>query len=139
MESNNDETLSRVGERIRSYRKSRGLRIKDLTADLLTRHGVQIGESMLSRIENGQIELRINNLQAIASVLGVEIAELIRFPPSNRYPISVLDDPRILSRIGRLRKHISDDAIRQSLLTFIDTLLMVASDTDTDTDSKDKH
>lgn len=136
MESNNDETLSRVGERIRSYRKSRGLRIKDLTADLLSRHGVQIGESMLSRIENGQIELRINSLQAIASVLGVEVNELIRFPRSNQYPISVLDDPRILNRIGRLRKYISDDAIRQSLLTFIDTLLMVASNTEKDSKNK---
>ncbi|MBW7857114.1 MAG: helix-turn-helix transcriptional regulator [Leptonema sp. (in: Bacteria)] len=132
MESSNDETLSRVGERIRSYRKSRGLRIKDLTANLLSKHGVQIGESMLSRIENGQIELRITNLKAIAAVLGVEVNELLRFPPVAHTPLSILDNSRILNRIHKLRKYLNDEVIQESLVQFIDVLLEVSSEKKSD-------
>lgn len=125
METGYDTTLGRIGERIRTFRKSRGLRMKDLAADLLERQGVQIGESMISRIENGQTELRLGNLHAIAAALNVDVSELLRLPAPDHHPLGVLDDPRLLYRVRQLRALLTDEQIRISLIQFIDLLLLM--------------
>ena len=128
-DAGSDSTLIRIGEKIRSFRKSRGLRMKDLAAQLQSAQGVQIGESMLSRIENGQTELRLSNLQAIATALHVDLAELLRLPGQDNHPIQVLDDPRLHYRIRQLRSVLSDEQIRISLIQFMDLLLLMEEET----------
>jgi transcriptional regulator with XRE-family HTH domain len=103
--------------------------MKDLAADLLESQGVQIGESMLSRIENGQTELRLGNLHAIATALRVDISELLRMPARDHHPLGVLDDPRLLYRVRQLRATLDDEQIRISIIQFIDLLLLMEKQT----------
>ncbi len=125
MKNGYEITLCNIGERIRRFRKSRGLRMKDLSAALLEHQGIQIGESMLSRIENGQTELRLGNLHAIATALDVDVSELLRRPTSEHHPLGVLDDPRLLYRVRQLRARLTDEQIRISLIQFMDLLLLM--------------
>lgn len=64
-----------VGERIRMYRKSRGLTLQQL-ADL-----VHKSRASISKYENGEIVVDIETLSEIAEALQVEMARLVDYHP----------------------------------------------------------
>ena len=70
MSARNDSTLSRVGERIRALRQSRGMTQSELAGGDVTRN-------MLSRIENGAALPSLPTLVAIASRLSVPVGALL--------------------------------------------------------------
>ena len=70
MGAKKDNTLSRVGERIRALRQSRGMTQSELVGDDVTRN-------MLSRIENGAALPSLPTLVAIASRLDVPVGALL--------------------------------------------------------------
>lgn len=69
-----------VGERIRMYRKSRGLTLQQL-ADL-----VHKSRASISKYENGEIVLDIETLSEIAEALQVGISRLTDYSPNRSQP-----------------------------------------------------
>lgn len=63
--------MSTTTERIRSFRKKRKLNQEEI-ADLLG-----ISQRMYSKLENGEIEIKLNRLHDIAHILQVNISDLI--------------------------------------------------------------
>lgn len=59
-----------VGHRLKQFRKSAGMRLKDV-AD-----AAGCSESMLSKVENGQVSPSINMLHRLTKALGVNISSL---------------------------------------------------------------
>ena len=64
--------LPLLGQRIKHYRTAAGLTLDDLSKP------VGLASSQLSLIENGKREPRLSQLQAIATALGVDSADLMR-------------------------------------------------------------
>lgn len=62
----------KVGERVRTLRISQGLRQEDLAARS------RITRTHLSRIERGQVNMRMDNLEAICEGLSVQPDEIMR-------------------------------------------------------------
>jgi transcriptional regulator with XRE-family HTH domain len=77
-----DEQSVRIGKRIRSERKSKGLTLKLL--------GEQVGFSVpyLSQIENGRVNLNITTLESISRALGLPMIDL--FVESQKSEISLV-------------------------------------------------
>lgn len=63
-----------IGQRLRHLRRASGLRLRDV-ADK-----AQCSESMLSKIENGQVSPSINMLHRITRILNVNMATLFEAP-----------------------------------------------------------
>ncbi len=63
-----------VGNRLRQFRRSAGLRLRDV-AD-----AAGCSESMLSKVENGQVSPSINMLHRLTKALGVNISNLFVSP-----------------------------------------------------------
>lgn len=59
-----------IGNRLKAFRRSSGLRLKDV-AD-----AAGCSESMLSKVENGQVSPSINMLHRLAKALGINISSL---------------------------------------------------------------
>ncbi|MEM1267540.1 MAG: cupin domain-containing protein [Pseudomonadota bacterium] len=59
-----------VGDRLRQFRRSSGLRLKDVA------EAAGCSESMLSKVENGQVSPSINMLHRLTRALGVNISSL---------------------------------------------------------------
>ncbi|WP_203433198.1 helix-turn-helix transcriptional regulator [Jiangella asiatica] len=79
-----DLDIVTLGRRIRHTRKAAGLTLSDLAA------AVDRAPSLLSQIENGRREPRLTLLQAIATALGVEVADLLKpEPPSHRAALEI--------------------------------------------------
>jgi transcriptional regulator with XRE-family HTH domain len=72
------EILAHVGGRIRLYRKSRGLTIEQLAAQ------VHKSKASMSKYESGHIALDIATLYAITQALGVSAAQLFDGAPGDR-------------------------------------------------------
>ncbi|MFM9277991.1 helix-turn-helix domain-containing protein [Paenibacillus jiagnxiensis] len=64
-------TLTRIGRKIRQYRKWKGLTQEQL-AELVGINFTQIG-----KIERGEYNVKIQTLEKIANALGVRLSELI--------------------------------------------------------------
>ena len=71
--SSNSETLE-IGPRIRHLRRSAGLRLIDVAQN------AGCSESMLSKVENGQVSPSINMLHRITRAMGVNIPSLFVAP-----------------------------------------------------------
>ncbi|PZF80614.1 helix-turn-helix transcriptional regulator [Jiangella anatolica] len=79
-----DLDLVTLGRRIRHARKAAGLTLGALAT------AVDRAPSLLSQIENGRREPRLTLLQAIASALEVDVAELMKpEPPSQRAALEI--------------------------------------------------
>ncbi|SEE32388.1 helix-turn-helix transcriptional regulator [Jiangella alba] len=79
-----DLDLVTLGRRIRHARKAAGLTLGALAT------AVDRAPSLLSQIENGRREPRLTLLQAIATALGVDVAELMKpEPPSHRAALEI--------------------------------------------------
>ncbi len=77
---------------IRAWRKSRGLTLAQLADRLSVELEVQISEGQLSRIERGETPYSQDILEALASVLRCEPADLIMRDPTQPDAIwSLLD------------------------------------------------
>src|SRR6185312_11364035 len=70
--------LAMFGQRLKHARRSRGLTLAEL--------GAQVGRtpSVLSLIENGKREPRLSLVEQLAAALGVPVAELLRKQPPTR-------------------------------------------------------
>ncbi len=76
--------LATLGRRLRHFRTAAGLTLDQLGAD------VGVGASQLSLVENGHKEPRLSLLSAIATRLGVPVAELLdSSPPSERAALEI--------------------------------------------------
>lgn len=64
-----DEDIE-VGQRLRQFRRAAGLRLRDVA------EAADCSESMLSKLENGQVSPSINMLHRITRALGVNISNL---------------------------------------------------------------
>lgn len=79
-----DLDLVTLGRRIRHARKGAGLTLGALAA------AVDRAPSLLSQIENGRREPRLTLLQAIATALGADVADLMKpEPPSQRAALEI--------------------------------------------------
>ncbi len=79
-----DLDLVTLGRRIRHARKAAGLTLGALAS------AVDRAPSLLSQIENGRREPRLTLLQAIATALGVDVADLMKpEPPSHRAALEI--------------------------------------------------
>jgi transcriptional regulator with XRE-family HTH domain len=67
-----DEVLLSVGERVRNYRRVRGLTLSDLS------EATGLSSSMLSTIERGQTGISVASIHAIAQALDVSITSLFQ-------------------------------------------------------------
>lgn len=78
--------VSRIGERLRSLRKARGL----TQAELARQIGIQ--QSDLSRMEKGTYRVSLDNLFKILAVFGLQIAEFFQdhqpVPAQTAQPLS---------------------------------------------------
>src|SRR6478736_3368947 len=110
--------LSTLGHRIRHQRVSHGFTLDDL--------GERIGVagSQLSLIENGKREPKLSLLQAIASISGVEVADLLSAEPPNRRAALEIELERaqsssVFRQLGvtpvKVTKGMSDDTIESIL------------------------
>lgn len=59
-----------IGNRLKQFRRSTGLRLKDVAK------AAECSESMLSKVENGQVSPSINMLHRLTKALGVTISSL---------------------------------------------------------------
>lgn len=66
-----ERELYEIGDRIRRFRKAKGLNQSDFAEKL------GLSESTLSRLENGAVAMNILNFIRISHVLGVSMEELI--------------------------------------------------------------
>jgi transcriptional regulator with XRE-family HTH domain len=64
-----------TGKKIRLIRISKGITQEELCARLNVK-GIEIGRSMLSRIENGNREISDYIVKVISEILGVSVQEL---------------------------------------------------------------
>ena len=78
-----------LGSKIQQYRRARGLSVRKLAAQ------AGITPSMLSQIENGQVNPSINTLRAVAQKLGVPLYVLFQDTPSAS-PVVHPEDRRII-------------------------------------------
>ncbi|NED96931.1 helix-turn-helix domain-containing protein [Phytoactinopolyspora alkaliphila] len=79
-----DLDLVTLGQRIRHARKACGLTLGELAT------AVERAPSLLSQIENGKREPRLTLIQALATVLGVDVGYLIKpEPPSPRAALEI--------------------------------------------------
>lgn len=85
-----------VGSRLRQFRQAGGLRLRDVAA------AAGCSESMLSKLENGQVSPSINMLHRITKALGIGISSL--FTPAEA-------DSRFVQRNGQ-RPVLAGDAPR---------------------------
>lgn len=67
-----DELTQLIGERLRHYRKMKGLSQLEL--------GIQadVDRSYIGRIENGQVKVTVHTLCQLANALEVELSQLLR-------------------------------------------------------------
>ncbi|MXQ09570.1 cupin domain-containing protein [Alphaproteobacteria bacterium GH1-50] len=86
-----------VGNRLKQFRRSAGLRLKDV-AD-----AAGCSESMLSKVENGQVSPSINMLHRLTKALGVTISSLF---------VTVEPETPFVQRRGR-RPILGVNALRQ--------------------------
>ncbi len=91
----NQETVGRIGDRIRQLREARGL-----TQSQLQQRSC-VSRSYLSRIESGQMTPSLGTLEKIAHALGVSLNRF--FLPPNRTE-ALLEDPFIQSVRPYLRQ-----------------------------------
>jgi len=85
-----------VGSRLRQFRRAGGLRLRDVA------EAAGCSESMLSKVENGQVSPSINMLHRITKALGINISSL--FSPAEA-------DSRFIQRNGK-RPVLAGDAPR---------------------------
>src|SRR3984957_1141757 len=79
--------LGVFGQRLRHFRRSRGLTLTELGAR------VNRAPSVLSLLENGRREPKLSLIEALASALGVPAEELMRRePPSRRAELEIALD-----------------------------------------------
>ena len=69
-----DETLARLGARIRSLREERGMKLKDLA------NSTGLSDAFVSRLERGQVSSSVANLIQIAQALDIGVSELFAAP-----------------------------------------------------------
>ncbi|MGZ0711501.1 helix-turn-helix domain-containing protein (plasmid) [Coraliomargarita sp. W4R53] len=110
--------LSTLGHRIRHQRVSGGYTLDELGAL------VGVAGSQLSLIENGKREPKLSLLQAIASVTGVDVTELLSTEPPNRRAALEIELKRaqsstVFRQLGippvKITKSTSDDTIESVL------------------------
>lgn len=70
-----------IGQKIRTFRKRRGMTLEELAAVLCK------SKSTLSKYETGEITLDIETIYEIATALGIHVEQLLYCPP-NRVPIA---------------------------------------------------
>ncbi len=88
---------------IRAWRKHRGLTLAQLADRLATEMEVEISEGQISRIERAETPYSQDILEAIASVLRCEPADLIMRDPTSSDAIwSLLDALKPLQRLQAL-------------------------------------
>ncbi|MGB3483870.1 MAG: cupin domain-containing protein [Mycobacterium sp.] len=106
--SGTDQTVARVGQKVRMLRSRQGLTLKDL-ADLT---GVSV--SMLSMLERGVATASVGTLVSVASALGTHMSDLFERPPGPAgSPVTRLDRQtvvRLSESTTRRIAHLDSDA-----------------------------
>ena len=77
----NEDILSHVGKRIRTYRKSRGMRMEELAAL------VHKSKASISKYESGSVAIDLLTLSEIARVLQLELWQLVDCPAELCAPV----------------------------------------------------
>lgn len=108
------ELIARFGQDVKLYRENRGLRMSDAAEDLRKRYGLRIDQSYLSRIESGQVDIKLKHLLAIADYLQLDVSSLIAsmIAPSGIEYLS--QDPYVYRALVELRDEMGE---KDALLT----------------------
>ena len=85
-----DKLAKRIGSRLNTLRKQRGLTISEIA------HQTQLSPSLISRIENGQIMASIQTLQLIADTLKMDIGFFFHQEQGKSYVVSRAGKRRII-------------------------------------------
>jgi transcriptional regulator with XRE-family HTH domain len=99
----NDDQMTQVGKRIRELRKRKGFTLQELS------ELVGLSVSYLSQIENGQVNLNINNLESIGRALETPLIRF--FTADNNGEISVV------RRMQRRWFNLGENAAESPLVT----------------------
>ena len=104
--------LAALGRRLRSFRKLRKLRLKDLAGE------AGCSESLLSRIENGLVMPSLTTLHRVARALGVSVAALLMPPEEDG---CIVYGPGERPRYLRAEATEGDGSIADSLIPFAES------------------
>ena len=80
MDRVNQRTNHLLGENIRKLRLEKGIRNKDIVAQLQV-HGVEVSTGTYSKIELGSNNPSVDLLIALTEILDCDFNELFRIPP----------------------------------------------------------
>ena len=119
-----DQSLLRIGERIRQIREARGMHMT-IAHEIRTKYGVKIDPSYLSRMERGKAEIPLRTLFAIADYFDVHPAHLI--DPSSSGNAAGIDfvftDPELVENLIRLKNNIGEVNTRYHMKLFAKQVL----------------
>ncbi|GEM_PF-1584155 len=114
------ELISRFGKDVKLYRENRGLRGSDAAEDLRSRYGLRIDQSYLSRIESGQVDIKLKHFLAIADYLQLDASALVASlvaPSGIEY---LAQDPYVFKSLIRLREDLGPEGALQTLNQFFE-------------------
>lgn len=114
------ELISQFGQDVKLYRENRGLRMSDAAEDLRKRYGLKIDQSYLSRIESGQVDIKLKHFLALADYLQLDISALVASliaPTGIEY---LARDPYVFRSLIRLREELGPDDALQTLNQFFE-------------------
>ncbi len=112
-----DEDLAALGRRLRTIRRARKLRLKDLAAE------AGCSESLLSRIENGIVMPSLTTLHRLSRALSTNVSALLAPPEADA---CVVYGPGERPRYHRRESAEGDGSMADSLVPFAESRLIEA-------------
>ncbi|MEQ8352405.1 MAG: helix-turn-helix transcriptional regulator [Leptospiraceae bacterium] len=114
------ELISRFGQDVKLYRENRGLRMSDAAEDLRKRYGLKIDQSYLSRIESGQVDIKLKHFLALADYLQLDISSLVASLTAPSGIEYIARDPYVFRSLIRLREELGPEDALQTLNQFFE-------------------
>lgn len=114
--------MERFGQDVKLYRESRGLRMTDAANDLRKSYGIKIDQSYLSRIESGQVDLKLKHFLAIADYLELDVAQLIASLTAPSGVEYLGEDPYVFRSLLRLKAELGQKEALNTLHRFFELL-----------------
>ena len=105
------DLASIVGERIRNYRKERGLSQEELA------HRASLHPTYIGQVERGEKNVTLESLEKITTALGVTLEELFRYVQ----PAGDASSFTLTQIVGRLQVRSLED--QKQVLRFVELLL----------------
>ena len=116
------ELISRFGQDVKLYRENRGLRMTDAAEDLRKRYGLKIDQSYLSRIESGQVDIKLKHFLAIADYLQLDVSALVASMVAPSGIEYLAQDPYVFRTLVKLREDLGERDALLSLRRFLEWL-----------------